>query len=293
MAQQGLLICTACGTQFDRTQGLDLRDCKICDDPRQFVPTSGQSFTTLADLRKGNYENQWVHDPEDSRIWWVRTEPQFAIGERAFLLQTAAGNVLWDLIAYLDQKTIDFINAKGGLKAIVISHPHYWTTHVEWAKTFGCPVYMAKEDEEWICRSDNGIDRRFIQGSTEKILPGVTAIKTGGHFPGSMVLHWAQKLFIADSLVTQPSGLYHVDRLPGTTSFTFMWSIPNMIPLPPSDIQNIWRALKSWDFHETYGAFRGMDIRHEDVKKRVLESMKIQIKAEGHPEHELLNESWP
>ncbi len=88
------------------------------------------------------------------------------------------------------------------------------------------------------------------------------------------------------------SGLYHVDRLPGTISFTFMWSIPNMIPLPPSEIQNIWRALKPWAFHETFGAFKGLEIRHKDVMKRVLESMKIQIKAEGHAEHDLLNESY-
>jgi glyoxylase-like metal-dependent hydrolase (beta-lactamase superfamily II) len=47
-------------------------------------------------------------------------------------------------------------------------------------------------------------ERRFITSSTQKIIPGVTAIKTGGHFEGSLVLHWEDKLFIADSLVTVP-----------------------------------------------------------------------------------------
>lgn len=41
-------------------------------------------------------------------------------------------------------------------------------------------------------------------GAVEKMLPGVTAIKTGGHFPGSLVLHWEKKLFIADTIVTVP-----------------------------------------------------------------------------------------
>jgi glyoxylase-like metal-dependent hydrolase (beta-lactamase superfamily II) len=36
------------------------------------------------------------------------------------------------------------------------------------------------------------------------VLPGITAIKTGGHFDGSLVLHWEKKLFIADTIVTVP-----------------------------------------------------------------------------------------
>lgn len=32
----------------------------------------------------------------------------------------------------------------------------------------------------------------------------VKAIKVGGHFPGSLVLLWEKKLFVADSLVTTP-----------------------------------------------------------------------------------------
>lgn len=47
----------------------------------------------------------------------------------------------------------------------------------------------------------------FIEGpasTSRAILPGVTAIKTGGHFPGSLVLHWEKKLFLADTIVTVP-----------------------------------------------------------------------------------------
>lgn len=47
-------------------------------------------------------------------------------------------------------------------------------------------------------------------GVAENVLPGVTAVKTGGHFPGSLVLHWEKKLFIADTIVTVPvsNGLF-------------------------------------------------------------------------------------
>jgi len=216
-----------------------------------------------------------------------------AKGERAVLIQTGKGNVLWDLITYLDDATIDKITSLGGIDAIVISHPHYYTTYVEWAQTFKCPVYVSSDDEEWLHRADVEGVRKPITRSTETIVEGVTAVKAGGHFPGSLVLHWENHLFIADTLVTVPSALYHIDRPPGTTSFTFFWSIPNMIPLPPDEVLGIWKALKPYEFTATHGAFKGIDVRSKDVKRRVLESAKIQIRAEGYTHHALLEEEWP
>ena len=90
----------------------------------------------------------------------------------------------------------------------MISHPHYYTTYVEWAETFKCPAHIAADDEEWLCRqppSKNIIDfNGGPAGATKEIVEGVTAIKTGGHFPGSLVLHWKRRLFIADTMVTVP-----------------------------------------------------------------------------------------
>lgn len=99
----------------------------------------------------------------------------------------------------------DQINSLGGLKAIVISHPHYYTTHLVWAKVFNCPVFLATEDKFWLCRGATAGERIFINSDSQEIVPGVTAVKVGGHFPGSMVLHWENMLFIADSLVTVPA----------------------------------------------------------------------------------------
>ncbi|KAI9812488.1 MAG: hypothetical protein M1827_004719 [Pycnora praestabilis] len=288
-----LLICTACGTQYGTADTSKLQSCRVCDDPRQFVPPSGQSFTTLAEMRE-KFKNKWVQDTVDKRIWSIWTEPKFGIGQRAILLQTSKGNVLWDLIANLDTETIELIRSLGGLKAIVISHPHYYTTHIQWAKTFNCPVYISAEDQGWINRSeDYEVKRHFIKEGTEEVLDGVRAIKTGGHFDGSLVLHWNNKLFIADTFVTVPSGLYYVNRPPGTTSYSFMWSIPNMIPLPPSQMLQIWHALQPFGFTTTHGAFLGMDVRDPEVKGRILESMKIQVKSSGHSSHGLLKETWP
>jgi hypothetical protein len=91
-------------------------------------------------------------------------------------------------------------------------------------------------------------------------------------------------------LFNNQSGLYHIDRQPGTTSYSFMWSIPNMIPLPPSEIEQIWRRVEPFEWEETYGAFHGRDIKGKgkDVKRRMLESMKIQVRNEGYDKHPLL-----
>ena len=90
-----------------------------------------------------------------------------------------------------------------------------------------------------------------------------------------------------------PSALYHIDRPSGTTSYAFMWSIPNMIPLPPFELSKMWKVLKQLDFESTHGAFVGTEVRDPKVKGRVLESMKIQGRGEGHTDHEIFEESWP
>ena len=90
----------------------------------------------------------------------------------------------------------------------MISHPHFYTTYVSWAKKFKCPVIVSRDDEEWLCRqapSDVGVE--FIDGpvgTAKVIVPGVTVVKLGGHFPGSLVLHWERQLFIADTFLTVP-----------------------------------------------------------------------------------------
>lgn len=136
---------------------------------------------------------------------------------------------------------------------------------------------------------------------------GVLAIKLGGHFPGSLVCLAHNRLLIADTLVATPSGMGDWSKGPGErregkgrpkgmNSFVFMWSIPNMIPLSADDVQQMWNVLKKYSFESTHGAFEGIDVydggggTEDSVKKRVLDSMQIQIRSMGWKHHELLNE---
>lgn len=109
------------------------------------------------------------------------------------------------------------IKSRGPLRAIIISHPHYYTTHLVWARAFHVPIYTSAEDASWFDRADDSTSpcRRLIKTNTEVVLPEVTAIKTGGHFPGSLVLHWDKHLLIADTFVTVPvSGIFSSPGFP-------------------------------------------------------------------------------
>jgi len=72
------------------------------------------------------------------------------------------------------------IKQKGGLKAIVISHPHYYTTYANWATVFECPVYIAYDDRKWLCQQPHRADDLVLfKDVTREIVPGVTAVKIG------------------------------------------------------------------------------------------------------------------
>ncbi|KAF1949474.1 hypothetical protein CC80DRAFT_484433 [Byssothecium circinans] len=295
-----LAVCFTCGTQFDAPLSSPPDSCRICDDPRQYQPPTGQAWTSLNEC-SAVQKNKFTTDDADPRIHYITTKPkvaaelppgladstttrkQLGIGQRSILIQAPTGNVLWDIIAFIDDATVDFVKSKGGLKAIVISHPHFWTTHLEWARIFACPVYLCKEDEEWVNRADEKGVRKWITETRElDEVQGMTAIVAGGHFDGSMMLHWEDKLFIADTMMSVPSGLYHHNRLPGTISFSFMWAYPNMIPLPPNKVHWIWKAIKPFSFVTTYGGFPGQNVTRKDLKAQVLESMKIFLRMAGH-----------
>ena len=298
-ATDAWLVCTACGTQFPTADRTALPSCRICDDPRQFTPPGGQSFITMADVRRRHRNVFHPSTGSNPRLISIASEPKLAIGQRAVLVRTPAGNILWDCLTLVDEATIEHIRALGGLAAIVISHPHYYSSHVEWAAAFGCPVYLRAEDRAWTVQqsprqvfwSGSNVQEIVVSGSDhERQGTGAKAVRLGGHFPGSQVLLFEGHLLIADTLVTTPSGLGswaadalgNASRRPaGMNSFAFMWSIPNMIPLSGEEVFAMWDVLKHHEFTSTHGAFVGTDITAPDLKQRVLESMKIQTKFGG------------
>jgi hypothetical protein len=98
-----------------------------------------------------------------------------------------------------------------------------------------------------------------------------------------------KKLLLADTIMTVPSGIFFQDtRQEGTIAYSFMWSYPNMIPLTPGSIMGIWKAVAPFDFETTHGGFPGQDVRRTDLKKQILESMKLWVRKAGWNNVEIL-----
>src|ERR1700674_3027632 len=232
-------ICTACGTQYAPADAAP-QSCIVCDDERQYVPPRGQTWTTLPALAAGHFNGYREYEPG---VIGVGTQPAFAIGQRALILRTAGGNVLWDCISMIDAATVTLIDGLGGLKAIAISHPHFYTSMVEWSGA----------DREWIMRPDPAI--KPWTGDTFALLPGVTLIRCGGHFPGGTVLHWdrgGRGVLCSGDIATVAT-----DR----KSLTFMRSYPNFIPLSEREVEAIAAAPAPFDFDTIYGHYFDRVIR--------------------------------
>ncbi|MDO9060311.1 MAG: MBL fold metallo-hydrolase, partial [Bradyrhizobium sp.] len=222
-------ICSACGTSYPDASEPP-RHCPICDDERQFVPPGGQAWTTPERLGRGHV-NAWRQLEPD--LFEIHTHPQFAINQRALLLRTADGNILWDCIALLDDATETLIRALGGLRAIAISHPHYYTCMQDWARRFDCPIHLHAADAEWVMRPDPAV--RHWNGETMEIADGVTLLRLGGHFAGGTVLHWAagaggRGAVLSGDIVQVAADLNRV---------SFLWSYPNMMPLSGTTVRRI------------------------------------------------------
>ena len=178
-----MTLCKTCGTAYDATP----ETCPICEDERQYVPHSGQAWIDFATVTS-THSNKWQQ--LEPQLFSIKTVPAFAINQRALLLRTPHGNILWDCIANLDPATKTLITALGGISAIAISHPHYYTTMQTWAAAFNAPVYLNASDREWVMRGSPAI--QFWEGDALELFPSVTLLRLGGHFAGGTVLHWQE-----------------------------------------------------------------------------------------------------
>jgi hypothetical protein len=179
-------ICTTCGTQYTESEQSPPA-CRICEEPRQYVKKTGQQWTTLDKLRLTHRNSIKFKEPA---LIGIGIDPQFAIGQRALFLRTPKANVLWDCISLLDDAVVEAIKALGGISAIAISHPHYYSSMVEWSRAFGgVPIYLHAADRQWVMRPDKAIV--FWEEETRTLAEGLTLIHCGGHFAGGTVLNWA------------------------------------------------------------------------------------------------------
>ena len=246
-------ICQACGTSFAEAP-TPPACCPICEDERQYVPRTGQAWTT-PDQLSASHTNTWrLLEPD---LFEIHTKPNFAIGQRALLVRTPVGNFLWDCIALIDDATVELIRGLGGLAGVAISHPHYYTRCQDWAAAFNCPVHLHGADEQWVMRPDPAI--QFWQSDTLALSRDLTLIRLGGHFSGATVLHWKKGADEAGVLLTGDT----LQVVADPCRVTFLWSYPNMIPLSAFTVRRMADVLKRWRIDRVYGFSVGRQIARD------------------------------
>ncbi|MBM7788444.1 MBL fold metallo-hydrolase [Tenggerimyces flavus] len=240
-------ICATCAVEHRDSAAPPNGECAICADERQYVPEDGQRWTTLTELREAGTTIDLAE--VEPGLYGLSTTPAVGIGQRALLLQTDDGNLLWDPVGYVDDAAIEKVRELGGIAFVVASHPHMYGVQVEWSHAFGnAPVLVPEADKRWLMRPDPVV--RFWEG-TVKLLPGTTLIQVGGHFPGSAAVHWTGAA--DDNGVLLAGDTVMPGRRVGSASF--MRSFPNMIPLSQAAVRKIVANLEPYEYDRLYSNF--------------------------------------
>jgi glyoxylase-like metal-dependent hydrolase (beta-lactamase superfamily II) len=239
-------ICTTCGVGYAETDA-PRETCLICADERQYVNAGGQSWTTLDELL-ADHVNDWRE--VEPGLTGLASRPQVAIGQRALIIERPGGGVMWDCTPVITDAALEAIAAKGGITAIAISHPHFYSTMVDWSRALGgVPIYLHEDNRDYVMRPDPAI--AYWDGEIREIAPGITLVRTGGHFAGSSVLHWADGAEGRGVLMTGDS----IMVVPDTRWVSFMYSYPNLIPLNARAVERIVRTVKPFAYDRIYSGW--------------------------------------
>ena len=262
-------ICGTCGVQTDSLESAP-NSCLICTEERQYVNPKGQSWTTLEEMIHSTaYQNEITL--EEQGLSSITTVPSFAIGQTAYLVQGENFNILWDCISYLDTATIETVKELGGIDAIALSHPHYYSTQVEWAETFDAVIYIHEDDKQWVTRPSDRII--FWSGETLEVAEGFTLHRIGGHFKGAAILEWKDGSAGKGVLLTGDIVRVVADR----QWVSFMYSYPNFIPLPASTVERMAAQLNEIRFDRVYDAFHRIVMN--EAREAVQNSAKRYVDA--------------
>lgn len=241
--------CSACGIEHPDTPSPPAV-CPVCGDGRQFVPSTGQRWTTRQELAEQGHRTRLEELEPD--LWALTVEPEVGIGQRGLLLRTPYGNVLWEPPGYLDDAAVAQVYELGGLVAVTASHPHLVGAAVSWAREFGAPFLVASADRAWVLRPDPAVQ---LWHGTYGVVPGVTLVQCGGHFAGSCVLHWPPGahgrgvLLTGDTIAARGDG----------QSVTAMRSYVHAVPLPERAIRRILQAVEPLSYDRLYALDSAVD----------------------------------
>ena len=242
-------LCETCAVE---TADLDAPPptCEVCDDERQWVPATGQRWTTVEALReRGTRITLTSLEPD---LWGLQAVPRVGIGQQMLVVRTPEGTLLFDCLGYVDDAALEAVRALGPTLAVAPSHPHMYGVQTEWASALGdVPVLVAERDREWLRRPSPLVE---LYDERRDVAPGLVLHRVGGHFRGQAVAEWRAGADGAGVLLAGDA----VSPNPDRRSMSFLRSYPNRIPLSGNVVQRIATQLESLHFDRLYDNFGGV-----------------------------------
>lgn len=251
-------ICMTCGTQYPPRATAPL-ECPICLDERQYVGWSGQRWTSSAELAA----TREIRFEDCAGVMTMFLEPSYAIGQRAFLIPQQDKLVMWECLSLVTEAALARIAAIGGVKAIAISHPHFYAAMNEWSAALGgVPIYLHEADRRWVQYQTPAV--HFWCGDRLALSDELELVHLPGHFAGSTGLWWHNGPRPGGSLFPGDAIQVAMDR----RFTTFMYSYPNAIPLGPAGLVRLEACTRPLTFDDVFGFSNGRQIIG-DAKARV------------------------
>jgi len=243
-------ICPTCATQYAPSEHPP-EHCPVCEDDRQYVAWEGQQWTTHEALQQ-RYK---LRIDRDADLLAIAVDPAFAIPQRTLHLRTDAGNLLWESLGFVNDDAVRALRDAGGVDRIIVSHPHFYSSMVEWSEALGgVEILLHEADRAWVRRPSENI--RFWRGDTLQLSDEITLVNVAGHFPGSTALHWKSGPHGQGALF--PGDAPHVTQ--DRKQVTFMHSVPNFTPMKPSAVRRMRALLAPYDYDDVYGFSWGRNI---------------------------------
>jgi len=141
----------------------------------------------------------------------------------------------------------------------------------EWSRALGgVPIHLHTANRPFVMYPTDAV--HFFEADTLELVPGLTVVRCGGHYPGASVLHWADGAEGRGVVFSGDTMQVVADR----RWLSFMYSYPNSIPLDPASVRHIVEAVEPYPFERIYGAFN----RHvlEDAKGAVRRSAERYVR---------------
>ena len=220
--------------------------CPLCLDARHVVPQTGWSFRTLSEAQR-LYPCHWEElEPGAWRFW---NEPVSGIGSMSYLLQTPAGNMMFEGCAAFSDAALNVIAGLGGVQVLSASHPHSYGALWQIQDRFDPELALHPGDLAWsaaVCVTWPFDDRL-------EPLPGLELHLTAGHFDGHTVLYdrGRRVLCCGDALKFE---LDPANRRRATTISAHKAFVRG-VPLSPGELRRYRDVFAPLDFRQTWTPF--------------------------------------